>query len=47
MAVSINIDPIPVTTTSGTSLSPAVALGGRTLVGIGMPAAWDAAALTF
>jgi hypothetical protein len=32
---------------SGTSLSAAIALGQSTLVGIAMPAGWDAAALTF
>jgi hypothetical protein len=35
------------TITTGTSLSAAVALGNKQLVGIAMPAAWDTAALTF
>jgi hypothetical protein len=33
--------------TSGTALSPEVDIGPRLLVGIAMPAGWDAAALTF
>lgn len=36
-----------VTISNGTSLSPAVALGNKLLVGIAMPAGWDAADLTF
>ena len=36
-----------VTIASGTALSPAVALGEKTLVGIVMPAGWDAASMTF
>jgi hypothetical protein len=40
-------DLISVTISAGTSLSPAVDLGGRTLVGIAMPSAWTAAPLTF
>jgi len=36
-----------VTIASGTALSPEVTLGEKTLVGIVMPAGWDAAALTF
>ena len=36
-----------VTIASGASLSPEVALGEKTLVGIVMPAGWDAASLTF
>ncbi len=32
---------------NGAALSPAVALGQKTLLGIVMPAAWTAAALTF
>ena len=35
------------TITSGQSISPEVALGQKTLVGIIMPAGWDAAGLTF
>jgi hypothetical protein len=47
MALEIRKTVIPVTITSGQSLSPAIALGAMTLVGISMPAGWDAAALTF
>lgn len=36
-----------VTIASGTALSPAITLGDKQLTGIGMPAGWDAAALTF
>lgn len=36
-----------VTISSGQSLSPTVALGSKLLVGIAMPAGWDAAAMTF
>ncbi len=43
----INIDRIPAVIANGASLSPEVDLGARTLVGIAMPAAWTAAALTF
>lgn len=35
------------TIASGTSLSAAISLGPNTLVGIGMPAGWDAAAMSF
>lgn len=35
------------TITTGASLSAAVALGNKQLVGIAMPTTWDAAALTF
>jgi hypothetical protein len=38
---------IAATITSGTALSGAVPIGPKTLVGIAMPAGWDAAALTF
>src|SRR5260221_12523835 len=41
------IDVIPVTIVNGKSLSPEVALGAKTLVGIVMPGAWTAAGLTF
>ncbi len=41
------IDQQTVTIANGTSLSAEVALGEKTLVGIVMPAGWDAAALTF
>jgi hypothetical protein len=44
---SIGITLNPATILSGTSLSGPVALGALTLVGISMPAAWTAAALTF
>ena len=36
-----------VTISSGGSLSPEVGLGEKTLVGILMPAGWDAASITF
>ena len=45
--VQDNIRYIPATITSGTSLSAAVALDGLNLIGIQMPAGWDAAAVTF
>jgi len=38
---------VPVTIPSGQSLSPAVDLGNASIVEVGMPAAWDAAQLTF
>lgn len=38
---------VSVTIAGGQSLSPAVDLGNGTLVGIYVPSAWDAAALTF
>jgi hypothetical protein len=45
---AIGIDRLPVLIASGTSLSAAVPLGSKVLIGIGMPAVgWDAAALTF
>lgn len=44
---AIGIDRISVTIASGQSVSPLVNLGAKTLVAIGMPAAWDAAVLTF
>ena len=47
MALPININPYPVTISPGQSLSAAVGMGADTLVGISMPAAWVAAALTF
>lgn len=47
MAHSINIDRIDVTIASGQSLSAEVDLGAKVLVGIAMPAGWDAATLTF
>lgn len=47
MAVAASWNRVPVTITSGTSLSPAVPLGDWTLCGIAMPAGWDSAGLTF
>jgi hypothetical protein len=44
---AIGITQIPVTITSGTSLSAAVPLGDSVLTGVAMPAGWDAAAITF
>lgn len=38
---------VPVTIASGASLSPEVNVNDMTIVGVEMPAAWDAAALTF
>lgn len=38
---------IPVTILSGQSLSAEVAVGGKRIVGIQMPAGWDAAGITF
>ena len=40
-------DTITVTIASGASLSAVASLAGKTVVGIEMPASWDAAALTF
>jgi hypothetical protein len=40
-------DIVTVTIANGQSLSPFVAIGPKTLVGIGLPAAWTAASLTF
>lgn len=42
-----NRDEIRVTITTGTALSAPVNLGGRRIVGIKMPAGWDAAGITF
>lgn len=39
--------PLSVTISSGTSITSATNLKGRVLVGIIMPAAWDAATITF
>ena len=47
MAQPINIARIPVTIANSTALSPEVDIGAQQLVGIAMPAAWNAAALTF
>jgi hypothetical protein len=41
------LDNFPILIANGQSLSAAVPLGADTLVGIVMPAAWTAAALTF
>lgn len=46
-ADQVNLTTFPVTIASGQSLSPEVDLGANSLVGIAMPAAWTAAALTF
>ncbi len=43
----VGITTTPATIAAGASLSEPVALGALTLVGISMPAAWTAAALTF
>lgn len=45
--MAIGINQVPVTIGSGSALSPAIPLGEYVLTGIAMPAAWDAAALTF
>jgi len=47
MALSIGVTLISVTIAAGQSLSPETDLGGQTLVGIYMPAAWSTAGLTF
>ena len=47
MALEIGISLIPVVIANGASLSAEVDTGAQTLVGIVMPAAWTAAALTF
>lgn len=47
MSLPMNMAARTATITSGTSLSAAVAVGPHVLVGIGMPAAWDAAGLSF
>ncbi|NVO13894.1 MAG: hypothetical protein HXX10_07645 [Rhodoplanes sp.] len=47
MALGMNFTQTAALISSGSALSAAVALGAGTLVGIAMPAAWDAAALTF
>jgi hypothetical protein len=47
MAEQIGLATTAVLISSGTALSAAVPLGAKQLVGIAMPAAWDAAALTF
>src|ERR1700738_5392351 len=45
--MAIGITQVPVTILSGAALSAAVPLGDSILTGIAMPAAWDAAAITF
>ncbi|HVB67971.1 MAG TPA: hypothetical protein VNE67_08970 [Acetobacteraceae bacterium] len=45
--LSIDLDYSAATIAAAGSLSGAVGLGSKTLVGIAMPAAWTAAALTF
>lgn len=45
--MAIGISQIQATISNGQSLSAAVPLGEFVLTGIAMPAAWDAAALTF
>lgn len=47
MALPIGIETSAATIAGGASLSGEVDLGAKTLVGIAMPAAWDAADLTF
>ena len=47
MALVTGLETITATIASGASLSEATALGAKTLCGIAMPAAWDAAVLTF
>ena len=48
MALVLGLDQTAVTIASGTSLTAAVPLGAKTLVGIAMPASgWDAAGLSF
>lgn len=47
MAGPQDIDAIPVTIASGGSLSSAVALGGKVLVGLVMPSGWTSADITF
>lgn len=47
MAVAVSWNRVTVTIANGTSLSAGVPLGDWTMCGIAMPAAWDAASLTF
>ena len=47
MSLPIGLETLTVTIASGTSLSPALGIGAKTLVGIFMPAGWDAANLSF
>ena len=45
--LTMNAEVINATIATGTSLSAEIALGAKQLVGIAMPAGWDAADLTF
>jgi hypothetical protein len=45
--MAIGLVQTPITISNGTALSAALPLGEYVLTGIAMPAAWDAAALTF
>lgn len=45
--LGLDLEYIPILIANGTSLSAQINLGAKTLVGIIMPAAWTAAALTF
>jgi len=45
--LAIGIETINALIASGTSLTAAIPLGAKTLHGIAMPAAWDAAGLSF
>jgi hypothetical protein len=47
MSNAIGLDHLTVTILSGASLSDIIAAGARVPIGIVMPAAWTAAALTF
>ncbi len=47
MSLVMGIEQKTVVISSGTSLSAEVATGAKTLVGIGMPAAWDTGGITF
>lgn len=47
MALGIGLETVDVAIANGASLSAAVPLGAKTLVGVGLPAAWTAAGLTF
>lgn len=47
MSGFLDLEPISAKISSGTSLSAEVDIGAKLLVGIAMPAAWDAAAVTF
>lgn len=47
MAEVNDINVIPVVIANGQSLSPQVNIGTQQLVGIAMPAGWDAAGMTF